>query len=141
MKTLAAFTGFLCMVSFLVFVWLSHTGVLPGDWNVHFGAGLGLFLLAIVGFWLTDYMAADDKDKYARWFTFSAGLLYTLNFVFFVFLEVAGLIGPFFVGVEPSNASSCTFLLGLFYFLLAWAGAGMMYFEVKERFSQDRLSE
>lgn len=123
MKTAAKLTGFAMMLSFLAFVWLSHTGILPGSAEAHFFGGVGVLIIAICGF-ITFYSYDSYKDdKFFNPLMIFYGLLLVFNAVFYIFLKTANLIGPYPIRVDDGSEV----LLGLFYLVLAIGGLYAMY--------------
>ena len=126
MKTLTKLTGFLMMLSFLLFVWLSHTGVLSGtEWS-HFWAGVGLLVVAIVGFILVCNSEVRD-DKLIRLLFFISGFTYVVNVIAYAILRSGDLIGPRFYESPPGDALFGFWVLGLIYLILAVIGAMLMW--------------
>lgn len=126
MKTAVKLTGFAMMLSFLVFVWLSHTGVMPGSFYGHFLGGLGMFILAVCGFAVMGYTCdQDSSDRLFNPLMFFSGLLLALNAVLYILLKTANLIGPY---PEPKNWDpSDIVLLGILYIVLAICGLYAVY--------------
>lgn len=122
MKTTAKLTGFAMMLSFLAFVWLSHTGVMPGSDDSHFWGGVGMLILAVCG-WVTLVLCQEDSDdKLFNPLMFSYGLLLVANAVFYTVLKTVNLIGPY----PTVNNRGLEGVLGVFYLLLAVGGLAMM---------------
>ena len=124
MKTAAKITGFLMMLSFLAFNWLSHTGIMPGSALGHFLGGTGIFILAVCGFIFLTYNGGKTVDTLC----FVYFLLLVINALLYTFLKSAGLIGPYFYGTNLSVNDASVFMvfLGIFYFILAALGAYFM---------------
>lgn len=123
MKTTAKLTGFAMMLSFLAFIWLSHTGVISGSYGGNFWGGVGFLVIAVCGLFLLAFVC--DKDVYDKSFnslTFLYGLLLILNAIFYVILKTANLIGPY----PPMKDSGVEGLLGAFYVLLAIGGSAII---------------
>lgn len=121
MKTTAKLTGFAMMLSFLAFVWLSHTGVMGGSYGGNFWGGVGMLILAACGWFMIVLYQGDSDDRLFNPLMFSYGLLLILNAVFYTGLKTANLIGPY-----PSDDGGLVVLLGLFYLFLAAGGVAMM---------------
>jgi len=126
LKTSAKLVGFLMTLSFLVFVWLSHTGVLPGTGVAHFWAGLGLLVVALAGLILL-FSSEVDNDKLIRPLLFISGFGYVVNAIAYVILRSADLIGPRFYESSPSDVLFGSWVLGLIYLILAVVGAVLMW--------------
>lgn len=122
MKTTAKLTGFAMMLSFLAFVWLSHTGVIGGSYGGNFWGGVGMLILAFCGWFMLALDQRDSDDKLFNPLMFSYGLLLIANAVFYTVLKTANLIGPY----PPVNDSGLEVVLGFFYLLLAVGGLAMM---------------
>ena len=130
MKIIAKLVGCLCMLSFLAFAWLSHSGVLPGSAVAHGWSGVGVFLLAFAGWYLLLEMSLDGSHKMANVFCFSYGVLLILNAVVYTFLRTADLIGPAYM--LDSGTTSSAVLVAVFYYVLAIVSMFMMDAAVKD---------
>lgn len=123
MKTTTKLTSFVMMLSFLAFVWLSHTGVLPGSAEAHFFGGVGVLIIAICGFiTFCSYDSCKD-DKLFDPLMFSYGILLVFNAAFYIVLKTSDLIGPY----PDGRNTGLEGLLGVFYIVLAIGGFYAMY--------------
>lgn len=84
------------MLSFLVFVWLSHSGVLPGSATAHGWGGSGFAVLAFVGWVLLMIMSEGPirSHEMANKFCFIYGFLLVINAITYTLLRLDSLIGP-----------------------------------------------
>lgn len=130
MKKLAIWFGFVCMLTFPVFIWLSHTGVMQGSEEGHFWGGLGFLIFAFAAFLLICYMTDNTEAVLIDNLFSSYGIVLIFNFIAYAFLRSAELIGPFLrEGINPDAAGAV--FLGIFYLVLAILGGMMFYFSLK----------
>ena len=130
MKTIAKLVSCLLMLSFPVFAWLSHSGILPGSAETHGWGGFGTFVFAVAGWILLLVMSKDGSHKMANVFSFVYGILLILNAVVYTFLRTADLIGPA-AYMPNSDFASAVFVAGLYY-VLAIVGMFVMYVAIED---------
>ena len=123
MRTIAKLVGCFCMLSFLAFMWLSHSGVLPGSAEAHGWSGFGAFVLAVAGWCLLMQMSTGGSHKMVNVFCFSYGMLLILNAVVYTFLRAADLIGPVYM---LDSTTPVAVLVAMFYYILAIFSMFMM---------------
>ncbi|MFY9461782.1 MAG: hypothetical protein WAP51_01090 [Candidatus Sungiibacteriota bacterium] len=130
MKIIAKLVGCLCMLLFLAFAWLSHSGVLPGSAAAHGWGGFGAFVLAFAGWLLLMAMSEEDgSHKMVNVFSFVYGVLLILSAVVYTFLSTSNLIGPY--GMLDRDVS-LVFFVGVLHYALAIASMFMMNAAVKD---------
>ena len=128
LKTSAQIAYFSMTLTFLVFVWLSHSGILPGSAWGHFWASVALFVLACIGYRMLEEKDGDGyRDKFTRPLLFITGFLYLFNVIMYSVLRAAELIGPRLYESRPEDIRVAVWSLGLFYLLLALAGVAIMH--------------
>lgn len=101
------------MLSFLVFVWLSHSGVLPGGPLEHLWGGLGTLIIAVGGVIMYKGTARGSRN-FANAFCFSYGILLVVNAIVFSFLRAMNIIGP--------DHGLGSFVVGVLYYFLGAIG-------------------
>ena len=129
MKTIAKLVSCLLMLSFPVFAWLSHSGILPGSAETHGWGGFGTFVFAVAGWILLLVMSKDGSHKMANVFSFVCGVLMILNAVVYTFLRTANLIGPVLV---MDNSTFSAVLVAVIYYVLAIVGMFVMYVAIED---------
>lgn len=104
------------MLSFPVFAWLSHAGVLWGAAIAHAGGGAVLFVIAFDGFWIISEVSYINRDtRLANALFHIYGVLLVVSAVAFHIFQALRLIGPYDIGEAR--------FVGILYIVLAVCGA------------------